>query len=149
RYGRSVLELDRELGAAPAPAGLIDLTHGDTRAFLPPAVAAADLAEAVAENTEAYTPYRGSAAVRGLLAPRISRLLSRPVDAGGEIILTPGTQGGLFAALSALISPGDVVALPDPEYFMSERIVAYLGGTALRLRLAQDSNGMLSIDLPA
>jgi aspartate/methionine/tyrosine aminotransferase len=149
RYGRSVLELDRELGAAAAPAGLIDLTHGDTRAFLPPAAAAADLAEAVAENTEAYTPYRGSATVRGLLAPRISRLLGRPVDAAGEIILTPGTQGGLFAALSALVSPGDVVALPDPEYFMSERIIAYLGGTALRLRLAQDSNGMLSIDLPA
>ena len=41
---------------------------------------------------------------------RISRLLCRPVDAGGEIILTPGTQGGLFAALSALVSPGDVVA---------------------------------------
>ncbi len=146
RYGRSVLELDRELAAAPAPPGLIDLTHGDTRAFLPPAAAAADLAEAVAENTEAYTPYRGSTAVRGLVAPRISRLLGRPVDAGGEIILTPGTQGGLFAALSALVSPGDVVALPDPEYFMSERIIAYLGGTALRLPLAQDENGMLSID---
>jgi aspartate/methionine/tyrosine aminotransferase len=146
RYGRSVLEMDQELAAAPAPAGLIDLTHGDTRAFLPPAAAAADLAEAVAENTEAYTPYRGSAAVRGLLAPRISRLLGRPVDADSEIILTPGTQGGLFAALSALVSPGDVVALPDPEYFMSERIIAYLGGTALRLPLAQDEDGVLSID---
>jgi aspartate/methionine/tyrosine aminotransferase len=144
-YGRSVLDLDRSLAAAPAPPDLIDLTHGDTRAFDPPAAAAADFAAAVAENTEAYTPYRGSAAVRSTLAPRLARLLGRPVDSESEVILTPGTQGGLFAALSALISPGDVVALPDPEYFMSERIIAYLGGTALRLPLTQDSRGLLRI----
>jgi aspartate/methionine/tyrosine aminotransferase len=144
-YGHSVLDLDRALAEAPGPAGLIDLTHGDTRAFVPPAAAAADFAAAVADNTEAYTPYRGSADLRWTLAPRLARLLGRPVDAASEVIVTPGTQGGLFAALSALISPGDVVALPDPEYFMSERIIAYLGGTALRLPLAQDPWGRLTI----
>jgi len=144
-YGRSVLELDQALAAAPAPAGLIDLTHGDTRAFLPPATAAADFDAGVTENTEAYTPYRGSAALRSVLAPRLAGLLGRPVDPAAELIITPGTQGGLFAALSALVSPGDVVALPDPEYFMSERILAYLGATAHRLPLAQDSRGLLSI----
>ncbi len=144
-YGRSVLELDTELAAAPAPPGLIDLTHGDTRAFEPPAAAAADFAAAVAENTEAYTAYRGSASLRSQLAPRLARLLGRPVEPGSELIVTPGTQGGLFAALSALVSPGDVVALPDPEYFMSERILAYLGATALRLPLTQDSLGLLHI----
>ena len=144
-YGASVLDLDRALAAAPGTADLIDLTHGDTRAFVPPAAAAADFAAAVAENTEAYTAYRGSASLRSLIAPRLARLLGRPVEAASEVIITPGTQGGLFTALSALISPGDTVALPDPEYFMSERIIAYLGGTALRLPVRQDSQGMLSI----
>ncbi|HEX3487791.1 MAG TPA: aminotransferase class I/II-fold pyridoxal phosphate-dependent enzyme [Streptosporangiaceae bacterium] len=144
-YGRSVLELDQALAAAPAPAGLIDLTHGDTRAFLPPATAAADFDAGVTENTEAYTPYRGSAALRSVLAPRLAGLLGRPVDPAAELIITPGTQGGLFAALSALVSPGDVVALPDPEYFMSERILAYLGASAHRLPLAQDDRGLLTI----
>src|ERR1700722_8333679 len=144
-YGASVLALDRALAAAPGTADLIDLTHGDTRAFLPPPAAAADFAAAVAENTEAYTPYRGSAALRSGLAPRLARLLGRPVDPGAELIITPGTQGGLFAALSALVSPGDVVALPDPEYFMSERILAYLGATAHRLPLSRDFRGLLSI----
>jgi aspartate/methionine/tyrosine aminotransferase len=148
-YGRSVLELDLALAAAPALPDLIDLTHGDTRAFEPPAAAVADFAAAVAENTEAYTSYRGSAALRSVLAPRLARLLGRPVDGGSELIVTPGTQGGLFAALSALISPGDVVALPDPEYFMSERIIAYLGGTALRIPLIQDSRGLLRIETAA
>lgn len=144
-YGRSVLELDQALAAAPAPDDLIDLTHGDTRAFLPPAAAAADFDAAVTENTEAYTAYRGSAGLRSVLAPRLARLLGRPVDGGSELIITPGTQGGLFAALSALVSPGDVVALPDPEYFMSERILAYLGATVHRLPLAQDDRGRLTI----
>lgn len=145
-YGRSVLEMDNALAAVPGPADLIDLTHGDTRAFVPPAAAAADFAAAVADNTEAYTPYRGSSTVRTVVAPRLARLLGRPVDAASEVIVTPGTQGGLFAALSALISPGDVVALPDPDYFMSERIVAYLGGKVLRLPLVQDETGQLRIE---
>lgn len=144
-YGASVLDLDRTLAAAPGPADLIDLTHGDTRAFTPPAVAAADFAAAVEENTEAYTAYRGSASLRSVLAPRLARLLGSPVDGTSEVIVTPGTQGGLFTALSALVSPGDTVALPDPEYFMSERIIAYLGGKALRLPVSQDGAGLLSI----
>jgi aspartate/methionine/tyrosine aminotransferase len=144
-YGGSVLELDRALAAAPGPADLIDLTHGDTRAFPPPPTAAADLVAAVRDNDEAYTPYRGSASVRRRLAPRLAELLGRPVDADTDLIVTPGTQGGLFAALSSLVGAGDVVALPDPDYFMSERIVAYLGGRALRLALDVAPDGRLSL----
>ena len=145
QYGGSVYELDRALSAAPAPADLIDLTHGDVRAFPPPAAAAADLTAAVDENREAYTDYRGSAAIRATLAPRLSALLRRPVDPDHELIVTPGTQGGLFAALSALVGPGDVVALPDPDYFMSERIVAYLGARAVRLATVTDDTGHLRL----
>jgi aspartate/methionine/tyrosine aminotransferase len=145
-YGGSVLELDRALAAAPAPGDLIDLTHGDTRAFPPPPSAAADLLEAVEANVEAYTAYRGSASLRALLAPRLGELLGRPVDPERELIITPGTQGGLFIALSALLAPGDQVALPNPDYFMSERIVAYLGARARRLDLHLSDEGRLRID---
>jgi aspartate/methionine/tyrosine aminotransferase len=144
-YGGSVLELDRAVAAAPGPADLIDLTHGDTRAFVPPATAAADLVAAVRDNDEAYTAYRGSEPLRQLLAPRLAGLLGRSVDPVTELIVTPGTQGGLFAALSSLVGPGDVVALPDPDYFMSERIVAYLGARAVRLALEVGSDGSLRI----
>jgi aspartate/methionine/tyrosine aminotransferase len=144
-YGASVLELDSALSDAPAPGDLIDLTHGDTRAFPPPASAQGDLADAVRENLEAYTPYRGSLSLRARLAPRLATLLGRPIDPERELIVTPGTQGGLFAALSALVGPDDAVALPDPDYFMSERIVAYLGGRAVRLPLNVADDGRLSI----
>jgi aspartate/methionine/tyrosine aminotransferase len=143
-YGASVYDLDVELGRAPGAPQLIDLTHGDTRAFLPPPYASADLDDAIRENTEAYTAYRGSESLRHLLAPRLELLLGRTVDPLGELIITPGTQGGLFAALSALVGPGDVVAIPDPDYFMSERIVSYLGGRAVRLPLSVSEDGRLS-----
>ena len=144
-YGASVLELDRSLAAAPAPPDLIDLTHGDTRAFVPPAVAAADFHSALAENTEAYTAYRGSSRLRALIAPRLEQLLGRGVDPTSELIVTPGTQGGLFAALSALVSPGDRVVFPDPEYLVDERILSYLGAVPIRLPIHQDDNGRLSV----
>ena len=144
-YGASVLELDRSLAAASAPADLIDLTHGDTRAFTPPSAAGEDFQSALVENTEAYTPYRGSTSLRARIAPRLGELLGRTVSPDTDLIVTPGTQGGLFAVLSATLSSGDRVALPDPEYFMNERILAYLGAVAVRLPIEQDDEGRLSI----
>jgi aspartate/methionine/tyrosine aminotransferase len=144
-YGASVYELDRELSAGTAGPDLIDLTHGDTCAFLPPGTAAEDLIAAVEANGEAYTDYRGSASLRAVLAPRLAAVLDRPVDARSELIVTPGTQGGLFTALSAVVGPGDVVAIPDPDYFMSERIVRYLGADAARIPIAVSESGHLTL----
>ncbi|HEV3187480.1 MAG TPA: aminotransferase class I/II-fold pyridoxal phosphate-dependent enzyme [Acidimicrobiales bacterium] len=145
-YGASVREMDRTVAASPGPNDLIDLTHGDTRAFLPPSSARTDFEAAVVDNTEAYSAYRGSATVRRLVAPRIGSLLGREVDPESDLILTPGTQGGLFTSLSALVAPGDVVAFPSKEYFMDERICAYLGATTHRIALHQSAQGIMTID---
>ncbi|HEV3268010.1 MAG TPA: aminotransferase class I/II-fold pyridoxal phosphate-dependent enzyme [Acidimicrobiales bacterium] len=145
-YGSSVREMDRAVAASPGPDDLIDLTHGDTRAFLPPASARSDFEAAVEDNTEAYSAYRGSATVRRVLAPRVGELLGRDVDPASELILTPGTQGGLFTSLSALVAPGDVVAFPSKEYFMDERICAYLGARTHRVALRQSEHGIMTID---
>lgn len=146
-YGASVREMDRTVAASPEPDDLIDLTHGDTRAFLSPSTARTDFEAAVVDNTEAYSAYRGSATVRSLLVPRLGTLLGREVDPASELILTPGTQGGLFTSLSALVAPGDVVAFPSKEYFMDERICAYLGAKAHRVALHQSARGIVTIDL--
>ena len=144
-YGASVREMDRTVATTAASRSIIDLTHGDTRAFLPPESAERDFVAALAENTEAYTAYRGSANVRTTLAPRLSELLGRAVNPDMELVLTPGTQGGLFTSLSALVAPGDVVAFPSVEYFMDERICAYLGAASYRLPLHQDENGVITV----
>jgi aspartate/methionine/tyrosine aminotransferase len=146
RYGSSVRSMDQSVAATKGPDELIDLTHGDTRAFTPPDSAREDFDSAAIDNSEAYSPYRGSATVRAMLAPRAASLLQRPVDPATQIILTPGTQGGLFTALSSLVAPGDIVAFPSCEYFMDERICAYLGAKVQRIPLHQDGDGVITVE---
>ena len=145
-YGQSVFEMDRAIAATPKHADQIDLTHGDTRAFVPPDSAFKDFTKAVKDNTEAYSAYRGSSTVRELIAPRISKLLSVEVDPMSELIITPGSQGALFSARSAFVGPGTIVAFPSVEYFMNERIVSYLGGQSIRIPAKINSDGYIEID---
>jgi len=145
-YGQNVSEMDRTIAAIPKHADQIDLTHGDTRAFVPPESAFKDFTKAVQDNTEAYSAYRGSATVRELLAPRISKLLSIEVNPLSELIITPGSQGALFSALSAFVGPGTVVAFPSVEYFMNERIVSYLGGQSIRIPSKVNTDGYIEIE---
>jgi aspartate/methionine/tyrosine aminotransferase len=145
-YGQNVSEMDRAIAATPKHTDQIDLTHGDTRAFVPPESAFKDFTKAVHDNTEAYSAYRGSATVRELLAPRISKLISIEVDPHSELIITPGSQGALFSALSAFVGPGTVVAFPSVEYFMYERIVSYLGGQSIRIPAKTNLDGFIEIE---
>jgi len=135
-YGASVAALDQALQDAPGPVDLIDLTHGDPAAFPPPDSARAAIADALRLDAQAYTPYRGNAEIRARLAPRLAPLFGHAIDPGQELIITPGTQGGLFAALSALVSPGDRALVPDPDYYMYERLLSYLGAIPVRLPLS-------------
>jgi aspartate/methionine/tyrosine aminotransferase len=61
------------------------------------------------------------------------------------LILTPGTQGGLFTSLSALVTPGDAIAVPALEYFMDERIGAYLGARIVRVEIDYSEDGTMSV----
>ena len=74
--------------------------------------------QAIGETSRSCTHWAGS----------ISVLLGIPLDPERNILLTPGTQSGLFTALSALVESGDRVALMDPDYLFTARIVRFLGG---------------------
>jgi aspartate/methionine/tyrosine aminotransferase len=70
------------------------------------------------------------------------------VNPDRELILTPGTQAGLFLALSSLIEPGDRVAVVEPDYFANRRILRYLGAELVPIELAyQDPARRATIDL--
>ncbi|WBB59245.1 aminotransferase class I/II-fold pyridoxal phosphate-dependent enzyme [Streptomyces sp. WMMC500] len=126
RLGLSVREADRFV-AAGVTDEVLDTTHFDTARFPPPPWAAETFAAAAADGARAYTPYRGAAAVRRPVAEELGRRLGTAVDPDRELLLTPGSQAGLFATLAALVSPGDTVALLDPDYLFSERILRLLG----------------------
>ena len=126
RLERGARQADREL-LDQAPAGFIDTTHFDTRRFPPPEWALQSFDQAAHDGTLAYSPYRGHPAVLETVARALLTLTGEQFDPRSEVIVTPGTQAGLFGALSAMVNPGDKVLLVDPDYLFSERILRFLG----------------------
>jgi aspartate/methionine/tyrosine aminotransferase len=146
QIGESVRAADRSLSLDGGGHGLLDTTHFDTVRFPPPDWAAPAFAEAAADGALAYTPYRGDPAVLEHLARTLGPILGIPLSPADNLALTPGTQAGLFATLSALVDDGDLVLVADPDYLFNERILAFLGARIRRIRVVRDGAG-LHLDL--
>jgi aspartate/methionine/tyrosine aminotransferase len=131
-FGASQDEMDTELRQAGGPPR-INLVHADTNAFPPPAGALEGFSAAVTGGAVTCPPARGDAEVRAEVAQRLGRRSGRRFDPDREVILTPGTQGALFAALSATVQPDRPAVLFDPEYFGTERVIRFLGGDTVHV----------------
>jgi len=128
----------------------VDFSHGDVDAFPPhPAAEAAFVAALGEGGRAAYTQYRGNAGVRERLAPRLATLTGAPVDPQHELIITPGTQGALFLALASLVEQGDPVGIIEPDYFANRRIVGFLGGQPVPVRLDLSGRSPSVLDVAA
>jgi aspartate/methionine/tyrosine aminotransferase len=134
-------QADLELHLDGGAHGLIDTTHFDVTRFPPPDFALPAFVRAAGSGAAAYTAYRGGSGIRDRCAEAISALLSVSIDPARNLILTTGTQGGLFAVLSALVDAGDRVALTDPEYLFAERILRFLGAEVIRIPVQADGSG--------
>ncbi len=139
--GSSVREADLSLRLDGAGHGLLDTTHFDTVRFPPPDWALPTFSRAAGDGELAYTAYRGNEEVRRVCAGSVSALLGHEVHPDRNLVLTTGTQGGLFATLSALVDDGDVVALADPEYLFVERMLRFLGARVVRVGMVEDPAG--------
>ena len=146
--GMSVREADLSLRLNGTGHGLLDTTHFDTVRFAPPAWALPTFAAAADDGAQAYTAYRGNGGVRAICAASISTLMGIDVDPERNLAMTTGTQGGLFATLSALVDHGDVVALADPEYLFVERMLRFLGAEVVRVPMVDSPDGP-QLDLDA
>lgn len=124
------------------PDGLrhVDFSHGDVSAF-PPRQEVIDAVTAALQDggRYAYSPYRGHLFIRDLVAERLSTFTGAPIDPNSEVIVTPGTQGGLFLALSSLVERGDSVAVVAPDYFANRKIVEYLEATPIPVELGYNT----------
>lgn len=129
------------------PGRPVDFSHGDVDAHRPTPGAFDRFAAGVeAGGRQAYTEYRGAAAIREPLARRLAMFTGAPVDAGSGLIVTPGTQGALFLAVAATMSSGDKVAIVQPDYFANRKLVEFFEGEMLPVRMdyaaAQEGAGI-------
>ena len=105
--------------------------------FPPPDWALRSFVEAASDGALAYTGYRGNPEVLALVSDALAGFTGEQFDPNSELMLTPGTQAGLFGALAAIVGDGDNVLLFDPDYLFSERMLRFLGANVHHVPLTE------------
>ena len=140
-----------QLRGEPLAGVPVDFSHGDVNenAFAPTPGALEEFVEGVHRGgSQAYTEYRGGAQLRERVAAHLAAFTGRPVSGANELIVTPGTQGALFLATAATVTTGDKVAIVRPDYFANRKLVEFLGGEVVPVRMAYLSeSGCAGLDL--
>jgi aminotransferase len=72
--------------------------------------------EAIHEGYNIYTRLDGIAPLREAIARKLKRDNGFTVDPEGEVLVTSGATGGLYATALALLDPGDEVIVFEPFY---------------------------------
>lgn len=104
--------------------------------------------EAIKEETVAhYTAPIGNAQLKLEIAKKLQRQNGLTVDPERNILITPGSDSGLYFAILPFIEEGDEVLIPCPSYPNNFLDVEIMGGKPVPVELkAQDG---YQLDLPA
>lgn len=131
------------------PGTPVDFSHGDVNAFEPTPGSLELFSDGVAlGGKQAYTEYRGDIGIRERVAERLAAFTGASVDARDGMIITPGTQGALFLAVACTASHGDKVAIVQPDYFANRKLIEFVEGEILPVRLDySNSEGRAGLDL--
>jgi methionine aminotransferase len=98
-----------------AEAGAINLGQGFPD-FQPPARLCGLIAEHLAAGHNQYAPMPGLPALCEAIASQAQRRHGLSIDAANEVTVTAGGTEALFAAIHAVVRPGDEVVMLDPAY---------------------------------
>jgi arginine:pyruvate transaminase len=112
---------------------VIFLTIGDPDQDAPVPVIEATI-DALRRKRAGYTPILGYPRLREAIAARVERRSGRPCRAD-NVVLTPGTQGGLYCALRCLAGPDDEVILPEPIYGPYQGVIGASGARMVTVPL--------------
>jgi len=126
--------------------GSINLCYGESDMPTPEFITRAAYDAARAGHTF-YTNTAGYAELREAIAHKIRELHGvdyRP----SEILVTVGASMGIYAAVRALVGPGDNAIVIEPTYSIFGNDVALSGGAPRRVPLARDDNAF-ALDLDA
>lgn len=144
RAGERALEVN-----AAALSNLTDLTYADTVRFPAPDWAIAAFTRAATSGGQSYTAYRGAGTIRSVVAANVGAFMGIEVNPDRNLILTPGSQAALYAALSAIVEEGDTVAIMDPDYLTNERMLRYLSARPVRVPLLWEERQDDTVDFDA
>ncbi|MBJ8707291.1 pyridoxal phosphate-dependent aminotransferase [Citrobacter portucalensis] len=93
------------------------------------------LAYHVAHGANQYAPMTGVQPLREAIADKTADLYGYKPDANSEVTITAGATEALYAAITALVRPGDEVICFDPSYDSYAPAVELSGGVVKRIAL--------------
>jgi aspartate aminotransferase len=122
---------------------LVSLMRGEPDFRTPEHIAESAIRSIQAGRTS-YPDNRGELNLRTAAAEKLERENGVTYDPATEILVTDGATFGIYAALMALVGPGDEVLLPDPVYDAYQSPVRLAGANVSRVKSAI-ANGRFQI----
>ncbi|HHL71919.1 MAG TPA: aminotransferase class I/II-fold pyridoxal phosphate-dependent enzyme, partial [Bacteroidetes bacterium] len=89
-----------------------------------------------------YAPMPGVPILRERIAGITAALYGAEYDPEHEITITAGATAALFAAISAVVHPGDEVIVLEPAYDSYVPVITLCGGTPVFVRLTWPEYGI-------
>lgn len=87
-----------------------------------------------------YTAPIGNEELKIKIAEKLKKQNGLTVDPKRNILITPGSDSGLFFSLLPFIEDGDEVIVPSPSYPNNFLVVEILGGKTVSLKLKEENN---------
>lgn len=112
--------------------GIVKLTLGEPD-FNVPDVAKQAAIDSIKDNDSHYSASAGTLALRKAIAHFMQDRYDLTYDPNSEIIVTIGATQAIYAALFALINPGDKVIVPTPTFPLYEAVAAMLGAEVITI----------------
>lgn len=121
------------IGEARSYDDVIIMGRGDPD-FDTPAHIVAAAKNAMVNHHSDYTPPEGLLALREAIAERVKRVNNIVVDPATEVVVTNGGQEALFLMVLAVLSPGDEMIVPEPNYNTYADSLAFAGGVKVEVQ---------------
>ena len=100
--------------------------------------------EAVNANVSPhYTAPVGNPELKRALAEKLKKQNGLQADPDRNILITPGSDSGLYFAMLPFLKPGDEVIIPTPSYPNNLLNVSIMGATAVPVRLREENGFQL------
>jgi methionine aminotransferase len=83
-----------------------------------------------------YAPMAGIAPLREQIAAKVERVYAKKVCPDREVTVTSGATEAIYAAIAAVVHPGDEVIVLDPAFDCYDPAIILNGGKAVHVQLA-------------
>ncbi len=113
---------------------IISLAGGDPDFATPEHIVKAAIRALNAGDTH-YPPSRGTVAMRKAVAAKMQNDYGLAVDPATQVLISPGAKFLLYAALRALVNPGDEVIIFEPYWVSYVPMVIMAGATPVTVPL--------------